>query len=90
MLSIDSHAISVLDGRETVGDSNGGATFGSFVESFLYYFFRVRIKGRCSFIEQEDFGVPKQCASDCYTLWMMISAHKERFLAWEVHTFLTP
>jgi hypothetical protein len=39
MLSIDSHAVGVLDSRKTVGDSNGGATFGSFVESFLYYLF---------------------------------------------------
>ena len=57
-----SYDVRVVDGREMVGNDNGGSSLPGFIEGFLDDLLTLCVKGRGGFIEKENLGVSDKCS----------------------------
>lgn len=64
----DEDTVSVLNGAETVGDGEDGATFGERFKGRLYLMLAFRIEGGGGFIKDNDGGIFEKGAGDCDAL----------------------
>jgi hypothetical protein len=60
--------VRVLDGAETVGDGDGGATLRGGIKGGLHHLLGLGIQGGGGFVEEKDFGVTKESTGDGDTL----------------------
>ena len=60
--------VSIVDGRETVSNDNGGPSLPGLVQCLLNHLLTLRVQGRGGLIKEEDLGVSDQCSSDGYPL----------------------
>lgn len=60
----NSHLIGVLNGRQSVGDSDGRASLGGLIKRSLHNLLGVGIQSGSSFVEEKDFGVAEQGSGD--------------------------
>ena len=60
----DADHVGILDGRETMGNDNGGTSPAGLVERLLDNLLRLRVEGRRGLVEQEDLGVADECTGN--------------------------
>jgi len=66
----DGNEVSIVDGRESVGNHNAGASFPGLVQSFLDDLFALCVQCRSGFVQEEDFGVSDECTGNGYALFL--------------------
>lgn len=57
---------------------NGGTALRRRIQGCLYYFFRLRVERRCSFVEEEDLGIAQERAGNSDAL-LLTSGKKATF-----------
>src|SRR5574344_3141108 len=62
------YLVSVLDGRQTVGDGHGGACLHQSFQRILNQSFALGVEGGCGFVEYEYRRVLQNGSGDAYTL----------------------
>lgn len=71
----DVNHIRLLDRTQTMRDGDRGPTLGRGVESRLYNFLGFRVQSRGGFVEEEDFRVAEEGASNGDTLLLAAGEH---------------
>lgn len=71
--------IDMLDGRESMGNDDRGASFHKFLERILYESLGFRIESTRRFIKDQDIRICEDCPSDSYTLFFTTREFKSTF-----------
>lgn len=71
----DPYLVGVLDGGQTVGDDDGGATLHELFQRLLHDMLRLGVEGRGGFVEDEYRWVLEQGARDADTLSLSAREH---------------
>jgi len=64
----DQDQVGLLDGRQAVGDHQGGAALHDLVQSSLDMPLGLGIEGRGGFVENQQWGILQQGAGNCQAL----------------------
>ena len=62
------YLVGILDGRQSVGNGDGGAALHESFECFLHQALALGVECRGGLVEDEEVGVEQQCPSDADAL----------------------
>jgi hypothetical protein len=74
-----SHQVSVLNGRQTMGNGNCRASLCGLVKSGLYDPLGIRIQGRCCLVEQKNLRIAEKSTGNGNTFYKSLHEHPQAY-----------